>query len=65
MKRSYEKPTVGSEPVFDLTSQGCDVNQQCPGECQTLLLYEPGICPLPWKVQTSLCGIMQNPREKS
>ena len=38
MKSKYVKPTVGSERVFSLTSQACDVNQACPGDCQTLLL---------------------------
>lgn len=66
MKRKYEKPTVGSERVFSLTSQGCDVNQQCPGDCQTLLLYELGVCGLAWKVRDVFCGgPPTNPVEKS
>ena len=64
MKRTYNKPTVGSERVFSLTSQGCDVNQQCPGDCQSLLMYEA--CYLPWKVQNVLCGSPPaSPNEKS
>jgi hypothetical protein len=64
MKSKYVKPTVGSERVFSLTSQACDVNQQCPGACQTLLRYEA--CALSWKLQNVLCGeFPPNPVEKS
>lgn len=64
MKSKYVKPTVGSERVFSLTSQGCDVNEGCPGDCQTLLRFEG--CGLHWKVRDILCGYFPpNPAEKS
>ena len=63
MKSKYEKPTVGSERVFSLTSQGCDVNEACPGDCQTLLRYD--LCTLPWKVRNEICGVIINPVRKS
>jgi len=64
MKSKYVKPTVGSERVFSLTSQGCDVNRDCPGGCQTALRYE--ICGLSWKPKNVFCGeFPANPVEKS
>ena len=65
MKRRYEKPYIGSERVFSLASQGCDVNEQCPGICQTNIAYL--ICyPFDFKVQYEFCGpIPQNPIGKS
>lgn len=65
MKRTYEKPTIGSERVFSLASQGCDVNRDCPGTCQTGLMYEE-CYPFSWKVQNIACGLIPaNPVEKS
>jgi hypothetical protein len=64
MKSKYVKPTIGSERVFSLTSQGCDVNRDCPGDCQTWLRYEA--CILPWKLKDVWCGEFPlNPVEKS
>jgi hypothetical protein len=55
MKRRYEKPHIGSERVFSLASQACDVNQDCPGLCQTNILYL--ICyPFDYKVRYEFCG---------
>lgn len=66
MKREYTKPTVGSERVFSLTSQSCDVGYESPGNCATLAKYDEGICPFPWKVQTMVCGeFPQFPKERS
>jgi hypothetical protein len=57
MKRNYTKPTIASERVFSLTSQGCDVNYESPGYCATLAKYSPISCPYsPWKVETEICG---------
>ena len=46
MKRRYEKPYVGSERVFSLASQACDVLEPCPGICATLIAYDA--CGYPW-----------------
>lgn len=61
MKRRYEKPFIGSERVFSLASQACDVNQRCPGICQDNLLYLT-CYPFDYKVKYEFCGpIPPNP----
>ena len=67
MKREYAKPTVGSERVFSLTSQSCDVGYQSPGHCATLAKYDEVSCPgFAWKVKTIVCGeFPQFPKERS
>jgi hypothetical protein len=55
MKRRYEKPFIGSERVFALGSQACDVNKYCPGICQNNILYAP-CYPFEYKVRYEPCG---------
>jgi hypothetical protein len=55
MKRRYEKPFIGSERVFSLASQACDVNQRCPGICQDNIMYLP-CYPFIYKVKYEFCG---------
>jgi len=61
MKRKYAKPTIGSERVFSLAAQACDVNQRCPGPCQDNLMYEKPFCTQPWKVENIFCGEITYP----
>ncbi|HUU57878.1 MAG TPA: hypothetical protein VMW93_11080 [bacterium] len=65
MKRRYEKPFIGSERVFSLASQACDVNVYCPGVCQDHITYI--ICyPFDYKVKYEYCTqIPPNPVGKS
>ena len=55
MKRRYEKPFIGSERVFSLASQACDVNHDCPGLCQNEITYVP-CYPFEYKVRYEFCG---------
>jgi hypothetical protein len=65
MKRRYEKPTVASERVFSLASQGCDVNRESPGVCANNITYEP-CYPFSYKVRNLFCGDPgQNPTSRS
>ncbi len=61
MKRKYEKPFIGSERVFSLASQACDVNRDCPGICQNNITYVP-CYPFDYKVRYEFCpAIPPNP----
>lgn len=60
MNRKYVKPTVASERVFSLAAQACDVNQRCPGECQSGITYE-ACYPYSWKVENIFCGEITYP----
>ena len=61
MKGKYEKPFIGSERVFSLASQACDVLRECPGICQDNITYVP--ChPFVYKVHYEFCpAINPNP----
>lgn len=59
MKREYVKPTIASERVFSLAAQACDVNQYCPGACQSEIMYEG--CGKSWKVKNIFCGEITYP----
>ncbi len=54
MKKKYDKPSVGSEQVFKLTSQACGVNQPSPGVCADGLKYEE-FCDYPYKIRNVEC----------
>jgi hypothetical protein len=61
MKRKYEKPFIGSERVFSLAAQACDVNHDCPGLCQDNIMYL-SCYPFDYKVRYEYCGqLPQNP----
>ena len=59
MKRRYEKPTIGSERIFSLAAQACDVDQS-EGLCAQNITYE-ACYPFSWKVQNLFCGELQLP----
>ncbi|UCH77819.1 MAG: hypothetical protein JSU81_08840 [Candidatus Coatesbacteria bacterium] len=59
MKRRYEKPTIGSERVFSLAAQACDVDRT-EGLCPQNITYEP-CYPFSWKVQNLFCGQIPDP----
>jgi len=53
MKRPYEKPTVASEEIFTMTSQGCDYDPQ------GLPLDQQGTC---WQIRYTHCFPQYKPR---
>ncbi|MGD8717412.1 MAG: hypothetical protein PVH29_01195 [Candidatus Zixiibacteriota bacterium] len=54
MKKRYDKPSIGSQKVFSMTSQSCMVNQPSPGVCGDGIKYE-GVCDFHYKIRNAEC----------
>lgn len=54
LKKKYDKPSIGSEQVFKLTSQACGVNEASPGVCADGFRYQE-FCDSPYKIRNAEC----------
>jgi hypothetical protein len=54
VKKKYDRPSIGSQKVFSMTSQGCAVNRESPGYCADGMKYEQ-FCDYGFKLQNADC----------